>query len=139
MTATRLLSILRPSVAFGCTSFIPAVVGAALVITLAACGQTTSLPTAGVRPAIGADALAKRTTEDLAKRILEEQLNKEGATFGEIEECQLMATADKNVYNFTLVKAYQDNDENAWEDTFVGTVDVKRRKVKAKRTKHEEV
>ncbi len=121
MTATRLLAAI------------------ALMSTLAACGQTSSLPTAGARPGVAVDALAKRTTEDLARRILEEQLNKEGETYGEIEECQLMVTANKNVYNFTLVKAYQDNDENAWEDTFVGTVDVKRRKVKAKRTKHEEV
>ena len=110
-----------------------------LLATLAACGQAPGLPTAGARPAAAAAALAKRSAEDVAKRILEEELNKEGETYGEVEEVRLLETADKNVFNFTLLKAYQDNDGNAWEDTFVGTVDVKRRKVKAKRTKHEEV
>lgn len=111
----------------------------ALVATLGACGQTASPLAAGARPASAPAALAKRTTEDVAKRILEEELNQEGETFGEVEEIQLMATANANVYNFTLVKVYQDRHENMWQDTFVGTVDVKRRKVKAKRTQHEEV
>lgn len=111
----------------------------ALVSTLTACGQVGAPTAAGARPAAPAAALAKRTAEDAAKRILEEELNQEGETYGEVEEIQLMVTANANVYNFTLVKAYQDRDGNMWQDTFVGTVDVKRKKVKAKRTQHEEV
>lgn len=115
------------------------IAAAVLMSTLAACGQAPLSPAAGARPAAQAAALAKRSAEDVAKRLLEEQLNQEGETYGEVEEIRLLETADKNVFNFSLLKAYQDDDGNAWEDTFVGTVDIKRRKVKAKRTKHEEV
>jgi hypothetical protein len=111
----------------------------ALVATLAACGQTAAPFAAGARP-VGAQAvLAKRSKEDMAKKILEEELNQEGETFGEVDEIHLLETADANVFSFVLVKSYQDDEGNMWEDRFAGTVDVKRKKVKAKRTRHEEV
>ncbi|MBF0544622.1 MAG: protease inhibitor I42 family protein [Candidatus Riflebacteria bacterium] len=75
-------------------------------------------------------------SEEQAKALIEKKLNAPGTTYGEIQSLEIKAGTDATTFTFTLVKAYQDNNGNAWQDTLTGDCNLKTKKVTSQRIKH---